>query len=90
MKKFSAFTYLDVISGLTVILIVLGSIYGAIRLFEKTTQENTLVSRIDSFANWIFEEINLRKFDENIESIEENGLTLNFGTEADENINNLS
>ena len=90
MKKFSAFTYLDVISGLTVILIVLGSIYGAIRLVEKTTQENTLVSRIDSFANWIFEEINLRKFDENIESIEENGLTLNFGTEADENINNLS
>ena len=64
MKKFSAFTYLDVISGLTVILIVLGSIYGAIRLVEKTTQENTLVSRIDSFANWIFEEINLRKFDE--------------------------
>lgn len=78
------------ISGLTVILIVLGSIYGAIRLVEKTTQENTLVSRIDSFANWIFEEINLRKFDENIESIEENGLTLNFGAEADENINNLS
>jgi len=89
-NKISGFTYIDVISGLTVILIILGAVFGSIRMMEKSTRQNALIPDMDSFANWIFEEINLRKFDENIESIEENGLTLNFGTETDENINNLS
>ncbi len=43
----------------------------------------------DSFANKIFDEVRLRKYDENIASIVENGLTVDLGTE-NENINDWS
>lgn len=90
INKISGFTYIDVISGLTVIIIILGAVFGSIRMMEKSTRKNALIPQIDSFANWIYEEISLRKFDENVESIEENGLTLNFGTEGDESLNDFS
>ena len=79
-NKISGFTYIDVISGLTVILIILGAVFGSIRMMEKSTRQNALIPDMDSFANWIFEEINLRKFDENIESIEKIFLSDRKGT----------
>ncbi|MDP6499609.1 MAG: hypothetical protein QF743_02755 [Candidatus Marinimicrobia bacterium] len=83
-SRSKGFTYLDVIYGLTVILIILGVIFGSIRMIEKRLRENQLIVLADSFANKIFDEVRLRKFDENIASILEDGLTMNFGVEAGE------
>jgi type II secretory pathway pseudopilin PulG len=88
-SRSKGFTYLDVIYGLTVILIILGVIFGSIRMIEKRLRENQLIVLADSFANKIFDEVRLRKFDENIASIVENGLTVNLGTE-NEDINDWS
>ena len=82
--KRKAFSYVDVIYGMTVIMIILGVIFGSIRMVEKRLRENQLIILADSFANKIFDEVRLRKYDENIASILEDGLTMNFGVEADE------
>ena len=90
-SRSKGFTYLDVIYGLTVILIILGVIFGSIRMIEKRLRENQLIVLADSFANKIFDEVRLRKFDENIASILEKGLTEDFSiVESGENINNWS
>ena len=87
--KRKAFSYVDVIYGMTVIMIILGVIFGSIRMVEKRLRENQLIILADSFANKIFDEVRLRKYDENIASIVENGLTVDLGTE-NENINDWS
>ena len=79
LKKFNAFTYLDVIYGMTVIMIVMGVLFGSIRVMEKRLRQNHLITMADSFSNQIFNELELRSFDENSSSIAENGLTLVFG-----------
>ena len=87
--KRKAFSYVDVIYGMTVIMIILGVIFGSIRMVERRLRENQLIILADSFANKIFDEVSLRKYDENIASIVENGLTVDLGTE-NENINDWS
>ena len=86
IKKFNAVTYLDVIYGMTVIMIVMGVLFGSIRVMEKRLRQNHLLTMADSFSNQIINELELRRFDENSNSIAENGLTLVFGMEADENV----
>ena len=89
--KRKAFSYVDVIYGMTVIMIILGVIFGSIRMVERRLSENQLIILADSFANKIFDEVRLRKYDENISSIAENGLTEDFSiVEPGENINNWS
>ncbi len=89
--KQKAFSYVDVIYGMTVIMIILGVIFGSIRMVERRLSENQLIILADSFANKIFDEVRLRKYDENISSIAENGLTEDFSIiEPGENINNWS
>jgi hypothetical protein len=70
-------------------MIILGVIFGSIRMVERRLRENQLIILADSFANKIFDEVSLRKYDENIASIVENGLTVDLGTE-NENINDWS
>ncbi len=76
--KRKAFSYVDVIYGMTVIMIILGVIFGSIRMVERRLRENQLIILADSFANKIFDEVSLRKYDENIASILDNGLTKVF------------
>ena len=64
----------------------MGVLFGSIRVMEKRLRQNHLLTMADSFANQIINELELRRFDENSNSIAENGLTLVFGMEADENI----
>ena len=73
LKKFNAFTYLDVIYGMTVIMIVMGVLFGSIRVMEKRLRQNHLITMADSFSNQIFNELELRSFDENSSSIAEMG-----------------
>ena len=67
-------------------MIVMGVLFGSIRVMEKRLRQNHLLTMADSFANQIINELELRRFDENSNSIAENGLTLVFGMEANENI----
>ena len=71
---------------MTVIMIVMGVLFGSIRVMEKRLRQNHLLTMADSFSNQIINELELRRFDENSSSIAENGLTLVFGMEADENV----
>ena len=64
----------------------MGVLFGSIRVMEKRLRQNHLLTMADSFSNQIFNELELRSFDENSSSIAENGLTLVFGMEANENI----
>jgi len=59
IKKFNAFTYLDVIYGMTVIMIVMGVLFGSIRVMEKRLRQNHLLTMADSFANQIINELEL-------------------------------
>jgi len=82
--KQKAFSYVDVIYGMTIIMIILGVIFGSIRMVERRLRENQLIILADSFANKIFDEVRLRKYDENIASILDNGLTKVFDVEEGE------
>ena len=82
--KQKAFSYVDVIYGMTIIMIILGVIFGSIRMVERRLRENQLIILADSFANKIFDEVSLRKYDENIASILDNGLTKVFDVEEGE------
>ena len=82
IKHFKAFSYIDVIYGMTVTMIIMGVVFGSIRVMEKRLRQNHLLTLADSFSNQIFEEIALRNYDENIDSIVENGLTTVFGVET--------
>ncbi|MEC7872413.1 MAG: hypothetical protein VX547_04990 [Candidatus Neomarinimicrobiota bacterium] len=90
IKHFKAFSYIDVIYGMTVTMIIMGVVFGSIRVMEKRLRQNHLLTLADSFSNQIFEEIALRNYDENIDSIVENGLTTVFGVETGESIANWS
>ena len=83
IKHFKAFSYIDVIYGMTVTMIIMGVVFGSIRVMEKRLRQNHLLTLADSFANQIFEEIALRNYDENIDSIVANGLTTVFGVDVD-------
>ena len=52
--KQKAFSYVDVIYGMTIIMIILGVIFGSIRMVERRLRENQLIILADSFANKIF------------------------------------
>ena len=45
--KQKAFSYVDVIYGMTIIMIILGVIFGSIRMVERRLRENQLIILAD-------------------------------------------
>ena len=91
-KKLPGFSFIDAIYGLTIILGIIGVLYGSINSVIKNFRKAQLVTHADRFAQNIIQEIKLRKFDENIDAFPETPLTntIDFGSDAGELVDNIS
>ena len=91
-KRSSGFSYIDAIYGLTIILGIIGVLYGSINSVIKNFRKAQLVTHANRFAQNIIQEIKLRKFDENIDIFPETPLTnsIDFGSDAGELVDNIS
>ena len=91
-KRSSGFSYIDAIYGLTIILGIIGVLYGSINSVIKNFRKAQLVTHANRFAQNIIQEIKLRKFDENIDIFPETPLTnsVDFGSDAGELVDNIS
>ena len=85
-KNYEGFSYIDAIYGLTIILIIIGAIYGSVNIIERNFRKGELLSSADQMAQNIMEEVRLRKFDENIDNFPQVSLTNteDFGVDGDE------
>ena len=91
-KRSSGFSYIDAIYGLTIILGIIGVLYGSINSVIKNFRKAQLVTHANRFAQNIIQEIKLRKFDENIDIFPETPLTnsVDFGSDAGELVDDIS
>ena len=74
-KNYEGVSYIDAIYGLTIILIIIGAIYGSVNIIERNFRKGELLSSADQMAQNIMEEVRLRKFDENIDNFPQVSLT---------------
>ena len=93
-KRNDAFSYIDAIYGLTIILGIVAALYGSINSVMNNFRKAQLVSHADKLSQYVFQEIQLRKYDENINDFPDTPLTnfSDFGTddgEGDGNINDF-
>ena len=93
-KKNDAFSYIDAIYGLTIILGIVAALYGSINSVMNNFRKAQLVSHADKLSQYVLQEIQLRKYDENINDFPDTPLTnfSDFGTddgEIDGNINDF-
>ena len=93
-KRNEAFSYIDAIYGLTIILGIVAALYGSINSVMNNFRKAQLVSDADKLSQYVFQEIELRKYDENINDFPDTPLTnfSDFGTddgEGDGNINDF-
>ena len=88
-KKLPGFSFIDVIYGLTIILLIVGVIYGSINSVLRNHRKAQLITHADRLSQMIMQEVKNREFDENIDSFPETPLTTNIDFGTDEGEDNL-
>ena len=88
-KKFPGFSFIDAIYGLTIILGIIGVIYGSINSVLRNHRKAQLITHADRLSKMIMQEVRNRGFDENIDSFPETPLTTNIDFGTDEGEDNL-
>ena len=88
-KKSSGFSFIDAIYGLTIILGIIGVIYGTINSVLRNHRKAQLITHADRLSKMIMQEVRNRGFDENIDSFPETPLTINIDFGTDEGEDNL-
>ena len=88
-KKLPGFSFIDAIYGLTIILLIVGVIYGSINSVLRNHRKAQLITHADRLSQMIMQEVKNREFDENIDSFPETPLTTNIDFGTDEGEDNL-
>tara|TARA_B000000475_G_scaffold98211_1_gene79590 strand:+ start:9146 stop:11260 length:2115 start_codon:yes stop_codon:yes gene_type:complete len=88
-KKLPGFSFIDAIYGLTIILCIVGVIYGSINSILRNHRKAQLITHADRLSQMIMQEVKNREFDENIDSFPETPLTTNIDFGTDEGEDNL-
>lgn len=88
-KKLPGFSFIDAIYGLTIILGIVGVIYGSINSVLRNHRKAQLITHADRLSQMIMQEVKNREFDENIDSFPETPLTTNIDFGTDEGEDNL-
>ena len=88
-KKSPGFSFIDAIYGLTIILGIIGVIYGSINSVLRNHRKAQLITHADRLSKMIMQEVRNRGFDENIDSFPETPLTTNIDFGTDEGEDNL-